>query len=134
MSRLKSIISLLLPLTIIFTPIAYSSSNIETDSTQTTEKIKKATVNSALDKQSKSIKKKSKQLKYASVNINKASVKELMLGLKGIGKKKAKAIVDYRTKNGDFKVNDDLLKVKGIGKKLLKKNEGRIQLSGQSVL
>jgi len=134
MLRLKPIISLLLPLTIIFTPIAHPASTIEPDSPQTAEKINKATVSSALDKQSKSIKKKSKQLKYTSVNINKASVKELMLGLKGIGKKKAKAIVDYRTKNGDFKVNDDLLKVKGIGKKLFKKNEGRIQLSGQAVL
>lgn len=67
------------------------------------------------------------------VNINTASEAELMM-LKGIGKNKAKAIVNYRQKNGQFKTADDLLNVKGIGKKLVSKNSARISLSGKSTI
>jgi len=75
---------------------------------------------------------KKKALKYTSVNINTASITELSLALKRIGKKKAAAIVDYRSKNGKFKTFDELLKVKGIGKKLLNNNKDRIRLSGDA--
>ena len=51
----------------------------------------------------------------AIVNINTASVKELMT-LKGIADFKAQAIIDYRTANGPFKTIEDIQKVKGIGK------------------
>ncbi|MBI4518685.1 MAG: ComEA family DNA-binding protein [Deltaproteobacteria bacterium] len=54
------------------------------------------------------------------VNINTASATELA-GVKGIGDAKAKAIVEYREKNGPFKSVDDLGSVKGIGDKLLAK-------------
>lgn len=56
------------------------------------------------------------------VNINTATIEDLQK-VKNIGKKKAKAIVDYRTANGEFKSLDDLLKVKcrGINKKWLDK-------------
>ena len=77
---------------------------------------------------------KSKALKYMSVNINTASAIELSLGLKNIGKTKAKAIVDYRTNNGAFKKLDELLKIKGIGKKTLKQNNQRIRLEGKNVI
>ena len=50
---------------------------------------------------------------FAAVNINTASQKELMT-LKGIGESKAKAIIDYRTKNR-FKKKEDIMNVKGIG-------------------
>ena len=52
------------------------------------------------------------------VNINTASATELA-GLKGIGDAKAKAIIEYREKNGPFKTVDDLRDVRGIGDKLL---------------
>jgi competence protein ComEA len=48
------------------------------------------------------------------VNINTADVSALMT-VKGIGQRKAQAIVDYRTKNGSFKAVPDLLNVKGKG-------------------
>jgi competence protein ComEA len=54
----------------------------------------------------------------AAVNLNTASVAELDQ-LKGVGPGKAKAIVEYRTKNGPFKSVDDLGKVKGFGPKTL---------------
>lgn len=55
------------------------------------------------------------------VNINTADEKTLMK-VKGIGKKRAKAIVAYREKNGNFKSVEDLAKVKGVGKAFVKKH------------
>lgn len=63
-----------------------------------------------------------------AVNINTASAEELQKSLKGIGKVKAQAIVDYRTTNGPFTTVDQLLEVKGIGKGTLDKNRERISL------
>jgi competence protein ComEA len=63
-----------------------------------------------------------------AVNINTASAEELQKSLKGIGKVKAQAIVDYRTSNGPFTTVDQLLEVKGIGKGTLDKNRDRISL------
>ncbi len=51
------------------------------------------------------------------ININKASLVELE-GLKGIGKKKALAILEYREKNGGFKNIEELIQIKGIGGKI----------------
>lgn len=50
------------------------------------------------------------------IDLNKATVQELVK-LKGIGKKFAERIVEYRKNNGKFTKIDDLLKVKGIGQK-----------------
>ena len=58
------------------------------------------------------------------VNINTANAESLSKNIKGVGLKKAEAIIAYREKNGKFKTVADLTRVKGIGNKLLKKNEG----------
>ncbi|MDN6859500.1 ComEA family DNA-binding protein [Pseudomonas sp. CAN2814] len=63
-----------------------------------------------------------------AVNINTASVEELQKSMKGIGKVKAQAIVDYRTAHGPFTTVDQLLEVKGIGKGTLDKNRDRVSL------
>ena len=49
------------------------------------------------------------------IDLNKATKKELAK-VKGLNANKAKAIVAYRKKNGDFKSLDDLSKVKGFKK------------------
>lgn len=49
------------------------------------------------------------------LNINKATAKELAK-VKGLNMTKAKAIVTYRKKNGDFKSLDDLKEVAGFKK------------------
>ena len=54
------------------------------------------------------------------LNVNLASQEELER-LPGIGPVKAKAIVDFREKNGPFKSVEDLVQIPGIGEKTLEK-------------
>jgi competence protein ComEA len=54
------------------------------------------------------------------ININKANLNELET-LPGIGPTKAKAIIDYREKSGNFATYEDLLNVNGVGPKTLEK-------------
>jgi competence protein ComEA len=49
------------------------------------------------------------------INVNKATAKEL-LKVQGMNPAKARAIVTYRKKHGEFKSLDDLVKVKSLGK------------------
>ncbi|WP_421259516.1 ComEA family DNA-binding protein [Aeromonas sp. 602826] len=59
------------------------------------------------------------------VNINTATLAELT-SLKGIGDKKAQAIVDYREKQGKFSSVDQLADVNGIGPATLEANRDMI--------
>lgn len=61
------------------------------------------------------------------ININTADVEELTK-LKGIGPKKAEAIVAWRKENGNFRSVDDLLEVKGIGEATLDANRALISI------
>jgi len=63
----------------------------------------------------------------ASVDINTATAKEFT-SLKGIGAKKAEAIVTYRESVKCFESIDELVKVKGIGKATLTKNRDNLEL------
>lgn len=65
-----------------------------------------------------------------AVDLNKATQAELE-ALKGIGETKAKAIIDYRTKNGPFKSADDLDKVKGVGKGIISKIGADVTIDGK---
>ena len=67
----------------------------------------------------------SSQSKQGTVNINTATLEELQT-IKGIGKKKAEAILQYRKEHGPFRTKDDLLQVKGIGKKALEAIESQV--------
>jgi competence protein ComEA len=55
---------------------------------------------------------------FAKIDLNSADA-ETLASIKGVGEKKAEAIIEYREKNGKFNKIEDVLKVKGIGDKLL---------------
>jgi competence protein ComEA len=65
----------------------------------------------------------------AAVDLNSASEADLQK-VKGIGPVKAKAIVDYRGKNGPFKSVDELDKVKGFGPGTLKQIRNDVTVGG----
>ncbi len=65
----------------------------------------------------------------AEVNINTADAQTIAKNLKGVGLKKAQAIVVYRKKNGPFKTVESLAKVKGIGFKTVEKNRANILIA-----
>lgn len=56
------------------------------------------------------------------ININSEDAAALASAMKGVGLKKAQAIIDYRTTYGAFHDANELLEVKGIGKSILEKN------------
>ncbi len=61
------------------------------------------------------------------ININKATVDELMT-IPGIGQVKAQSIVDYRNKNGKFNSVDELTNITGIGVKTLEKLRDKVDI------
>lgn len=69
----------------------------------------------------------STKAKLESININTASVEELSSKLKGIGKAKAAAIIEWREANGKFQSLEDVDEVKGIGPAILEKNKALIR-------
>jgi competence protein ComEA len=64
------------------------------------------------------------------VNINTADASTIAASLNGIGEAKARAIIEYREKNGAFKSADELVNVKGIGLKTVEKNRDLIRING----
>lgn len=61
------------------------------------------------------------------ININTASSAELIT-LTGIGESKAQKIIEYRTKNGNFKNIDELQNVDGIGTSIIEKIKDQITI------
>lgn len=59
------------------------------------------------------------------INVNTADVMALT-SLKGVGEKKAQAIVDYRKKNGPFNSLEQFEAVPGIGPAIVSKNRNLI--------
>ena len=60
------------------------------------------------------------------VNINTADAEAIASTLKGVGMKKAQAIINYRETYGPFHDIEELTEVKGIGQATLNKNNGLI--------
>lgn len=65
--------------------------------------------------------------KADKVNLNTADVDDLMT-LKGVGAKKAEAIVAWRKENGQFKSIEQLMDVKGIGESIFETNKSRLSI------
>ena len=57
-----------------------------------------------------------------TININQASLEQMVENLNGVGMHKAQAIIDYRVQHGEFESINDLLHVKGIGPSTLERN------------
>jgi competence protein ComEA len=56
-----------------------------------------------------------------SININTAD-KETLMSIKGIGEKRAEAIIAYRKEHGSFKSVDELAEIKGLGPAFIESN------------
>jgi competence protein ComEA len=67
---------------------------------------------------------------FAVVDINTASQTELE-AVNGFGPAKAKAIVEYRSKNGPFKTVEDLKKVPGIKDGVFNKVKAEVSVGGK---
>ncbi|ABR31580.1 competence protein ComEA [Thermosipho melanesiensis] len=76
-----------------------------------------------------------KTRKYAEqiIDINSATFEQLV-SLPGIGPTKAKSIINYREKVGEFLSIDDLLNVSGIGPSTLKKIKPFIKIKTANVI
>lgn len=61
------------------------------------------------------------------ININTAGKEALML-VKGIGEKRAEAIITWRQKNGPFKSVDELVGINGIGKSIVDANRSNLTI------
>ena len=66
-----------------------------------------------------------------SVNINTADKETLMSGIKGVGEKRADAIIAWREQNGQFKSVDELASVTGIGAAIVDENRANLTVSDQ---
>ena len=62
------------------------------------------------------------------VDLNSADAPTLAKELDGVGLARAKAIVEYRERNGKFRSVDELLNVKGIGPQVLQQNKSNLQV------
>jgi competence protein ComEA len=88
---------------------ATTPASTDTNATTTTQSTETSATPSASTEQQGAMSTETK------VNVNKASAKDLMK-VKGLNAAKARAIVAYRKKHGDFKTLDDLSSVKGFKK------------------
>lgn len=61
------------------------------------------------------------------INLNTAKASELLHAVKGIGKKRAEAIVKYRGDNNGFKSIGELSNVPGLGKTFVKRNHAELE-------
>ncbi|KGP62907.1 competence protein ComEA [Legionella norrlandica] len=61
------------------------------------------------------------------INLNTADLPTLTGSFKGIGKKRAEAIITYRQSHKGFKSLEELAEVKGLGQNFVEKNREKLQ-------
>ena len=62
-----------------------------------------------------------------AVNINTAD-KQTLMTVKGVGERRADAIIQYRQKHGPFKSVDQLTQINGIGRSLIEANRDTLSV------
>jgi competence protein ComEA len=60
------------------------------------------------------------------IDINNADLATLIGSVKGIGKKRAEAIISYRTSHNGFKSLQELSEVKGLGQRFVSANRDKL--------
>jgi competence protein ComEA len=58
---------------------------------------------------------------HEKINLNTANIEKLTHSFKGIGKKRAEAIIRYREQHGDFKSISELSQIQGISVAFIEK-------------
>ncbi len=62
------------------------------------------------------------------VDLNSADAATLARELKGIGEVRARAIIEYRRRNGPFRSIDELALVKGVGPRVIELNRANLRI------
>ncbi len=68
-----------------------------------------------------------KQQAIEKIDLNKADTSDLAHSVKGIGEKRAEAIIKYRQTHGAFKSIAELAYVPGLGSNFVKKNNAELE-------
>ena len=68
------------------------------------------------------------QVQSSKLNINTATAEQFM-ELKGIGKKKAEAILSWRTEHGGFKSVEELAEVNGISERFVSEHQAELTIN-----
>lgn len=103
-------------------PFALASTQAKHDSNHYLSKLKRSKVepNASSNKHTK-LKRKQR------INLNTADASSIAGAIKGVGIKRAQAIVAYRKQHGPFKSFSELSNIRGISKKLITKNAAILQ-------
>ena len=60
------------------------------------------------------------------INLNTAELAKIIGSFKGVGKKRAQAVIDYRKKHDGIKSIEELAQVKGFGKHFVEQNHDKL--------
>ena len=118
--------SLLLPLA--FMGAAFSSATLAAPASSAKPPAAHAAAPASHTKGQEAAKPAQEEEEGVKVSINSATAEELSKALKGVGLKKAQAIVSYREEYGPFKSVEDLKQVPGMGGKLVERNLVNLKL------
>jgi len=66
-----------------------------------------------------------------TININTADKESLMSAIKGVGEKRAEAIIAYREEHGSFKSLEELADVKGVGPSIVESNMDNLSIEDE---
>ena len=66
-----------------------------------------------------------------TININTADKESLMSAIKGVGEKRAEAIIAYREEHGPFKSLEELADVKGVGPSIVESNMDNLSIEDE---